>query len=81
MDGGEQLGVEPRQAGQVLGIGAIVLAGVLVDQAQRPVVRDNQSWCATALKSTARPRIQAPSAATRIQSITCLAEAGLSGET
>lgn len=40
MDGGEQLRVEPGQPGQVFGIGSIVLARVLVDQAQLPGVRD-----------------------------------------
>jgi len=34
VDGGEQLGVEPSQSGQVFGVGAIALAGVAVDQAQ-----------------------------------------------
>jgi len=34
VDGGEQLGVQPGQPGQVLGVGAIALAGVAEDQTQ-----------------------------------------------
>jgi hypothetical protein len=54
VDGGEEPRVQPGQPGQVLGIGSIVLAGVVVDQAELAGV-GHQDLVAKAGKESADP--------------------------
>ena len=40
MDGREQLGIQPRQAGEGFGIGAVALAGIVVDRPELTGIGD-----------------------------------------